>query len=382
MSAYRGGPNTFAVIGLSSKPLHDYGHPTYNCEYQYNNGSHFGVPGQKLSFQDFGFARAYVVVVVNCTFPTGTDPSMGGRLLLHASTNGGYDRDINSTDTIIALNEPPKSWQPSQFLALPKYDYLYCGSSLFGNLSPQRVREWIAYHVRLFGTKTHFVFNDAGGIHPEVMDVLFPWIDLGFVTIHDIKDQEEFDGFYHNQMLILNDCLHRHRFDTKWMFFFDVDEYIYLPGESSLDSIMETLKDYTLFNFEQVSMSNRLCLAQDAGQINKKWGFEKLVYKNAKKMRRDQKYAIQPKNVYATGVHSSENFVGKSTRLPNSIMKYYHYHGTVAERREPCRQLLKDSSTTIEKTPYVRDNSIRLMGPLVKKFELNTIGTRLQSTRL
>ncbi|KNA13460.1 hypothetical protein SOVF_116450 [Spinacia oleracea] len=396
MSAYRGGPNTFAVIGLSSKPLHDYGHPTYTCEYQTNqnnnntssssssSSSSSVVEGNKLSFQDFGFARAYVVIVVNCTFPqlTTTTTTTGGRLLLHASTNGGYDRSINSTDTIIALTEPPNSWHPSQFLSPPKYDYLYCGSSLFGNLSPQRVREWIAYHVRLFGAKSHFVFHDAGGIHPEVMEVLKPWIELGFATVHDIKDQERFDGFYHNQMLILNDCLHRHRFATKWMFFFDVDEYIYLPGDSSLDSVMDTLGGYTLFQIEQSSMSNRLCLAQDDGQFNKKWGFEKLVYKNTKKIRRDKKYAIQPRNVYATGVHASENFVGKSTRLPDNLMKYFHYQGTVAQRREPCQQLVQDGSTTVENVPYVRDTSLRLMAPSVKKFELDTIGYRLQDTRV
>lgn len=272
MSAYRGSPNTFSVIGLSSKPLHDYGHPTYTCEYQSNNsnknnGSHFVVvPGYKIPIQDFGYARMYIIVVVNCTFPTETDSITGGRLLLHASTDGG-----DSTDTIIALTEPPNSWHPSQFNSPPKYDYLYCGSSLFGNLSPQRIREWIAYHVRLFGKKSHFVFHDAGGIHPEVFEVLNPWIELGFVTVHDIMDQEQFDTFYHNQILVLNDCLHRHRFVTKWMFFFDVDEYIYLPGDSnsnlnsSLDSIMELLNDYTLFNFEQVTMSDRLCLAEDAG---------------------------------------------------------------------------------------------------------------------
>lgn len=382
MSAYRGGPNTFAIIGLSSKPLHDYGRPTYTCEYQFDNSSRITVPGNKLAFQDFGYARVYVVIVVNCTFPLGTDPSTGGRLLLHASTNGGYDRAVNSTDTITALTEPPNSWDPSQYLSPPKYDYLYCGSSLFGNLSPQRVREWMAYHVRLFGTNSHFVFHDAGGIHPEVMEVLKPWTELGYVTVHDIKDQERFDAFYHNQMLVLNDCLHRHRFATKWMFFFDVDEYIYLPRDASLDSLMASLDDYTLFNIEQVSMSNQLCLAEDAGQLDKKWGFEKLVYKNAKNMRRDKKYAIQPKNVYATGVHTSENFDGKATRLPDKLMKYFHFHGTVAERQELCRQLLQDRSTTMQNVPYVLDTTLRLMGPLVKKFELDTIGLRLESTKL
>lgn len=142
-----------------------------------------------------GLGRVYTVVVINCTFPisVGNDPS-GGKLLVHASTNDGGDRDIYLTDTITTLAEAPGSLNLSQFTAPPKYDYLYCGSSLYGDLSPQRVREWLAYHVRLFGPRSHFVIHDAGGVHPEVMEVLRPWIDKGYVTLEDIKEQERFDG--------------------------------------------------------------------------------------------------------------------------------------------------------------------------------------------
>ncbi|KAM2318527.1 hypothetical protein FF1_002087 [Malus domestica] len=88
------------------------------------------------------------------------------------------------------------------FTTKPKYDYLYCGSSLYGNLSPQRVREWIAYHVRLFGPRSHFVIHDAGGIHEEVLEVLKPWMELRYVTLQDIREQERFDWYYHNQFFL------------------------------------------------------------------------------------------------------------------------------------------------------------------------------------
>jgi len=78
------------------------------------------------------------------------------------------------------------------------------------------VREWIAYHVRLFGPKSHFVLYHAGGVHEEVFEVLKPWIELGCVTIlQDIREEERFDGYYHNQFIVLNDCLHRYKFLTK-----------------------------------------------------------------------------------------------------------------------------------------------------------------------
>lgn len=281
MSAYRGGPDTFAIMGLASKPLHVFGKPSYQCQWVPNgsdgNGDIEGLKiqepiltiGQKI-LPDWGYGRVYTVVVVNCTFsiPVGGGAGGGGRLLLHASTNGGGDSNFNRTDTIEALSETNQDLQHFNelFNSKPKYDYLYCGSSLFGNLSPQRVREWLAYHIRLLGEKSHFVIHDAGGVHEGVMEVLKPWMEKGYVTLHDIRDQERFDGYYHNQFLVVNDCLHRYRYMSKWMFFFDVDEFVFVPKKSTVKSVLDSLSDYTQFTIEQMPMSSRLCLAEDTGK--------------------------------------------------------------------------------------------------------------------
>ncbi|KAF6136666.1 hypothetical protein GIB67_016122 [Kingdonia uniflora] len=384
MGSYRGGLNTFAIIGLASKPLHVYGKPRYVCQWVSNNTENSNVTtmGFKI-LPDWGYGRVYTVVVVNCTFgePVGVDGA-GGRLVLHASTSGGGDRDVDSAERIEALNEAPKSLNPLLFSLPPKYDYLYCGSSLYGNLSPQRVREWIAYHVRLFGGKSHFVIHDAGGVHPGVYQVLKPWIEKGYVTLQDIREQERFDGYYHNQFLVVNDCLHRYRFMTKWMFFFDVDEFIYVPPKSNIRSVLNSLSEYTQFTIEQRLMSNKLCLTEDDGKTFRKWGFEKLVYRDVKKgIRRDRKYAVQPRNVFATGVHMSQNLAGKTQHKAEGRIKYFHYHGTIAEHHESCRQFVNVTDLTFEGTPYVLDTTLRGVAGLVKRFELNTIGTVLQHTK-
>ncbi|XAR52863.1 hypothetical protein NMG60_11021179 [Bertholletia excelsa] len=386
MSAYRGGLNTFAVMGLASKPLHVFGKPSYQCEWIPHNTTAKHQPittgGYKI-LPDWGYGRVYTVVVVNCTFPIPVgDDRTGGQLLVHASTNGGGDRNFNLTDNITALVEAPGSLNPSYYTSAPKYDYLYCGSSLYGNLSPQRVREWLAYHVRLFGEKSHFVIHDAGGVHPAVMEVLRPWMEKGYVTLYDIKDQERFDGYYHNQFLIVNDCLHRYRFDARWMFFFDIDEFIFVPRKNTIKSVTDSLLGFTQFTIEQMTMSNKLCLSEDLRKTYRKWGFEKLVYRDVKRgIRRDRKYAVQPRNVFATGVHMSQNIVGKTTHKTEGRIKYFHYHGTIADRREPCRQLVNTTDITVDGTPYVLDTTMRDIAGTVKRFELKVIGNQLQRTR-
>ncbi|CAN4117402.1 unnamed protein product [Withania somnifera] len=383
MSAYRGGLDTFAVMGLASKPLHVYGKPSYMCEWIGNDNkqSSVNVTGTKI-LPDWGYGRVYTVLVVNCTFPSPVEN--GGKLLIHANTNGGGDVTFNVTDTFVALTESEQDYVHfvSTINRPPNYDFLYCGSALYGNLSPQRVREWLAFHVRLFGEKSHFVIHDAGGVHEGVMAVLKPWIEKGYVTLQDIRDQERFDGYYHNQFLIVNDCLHKYRFQAKWMFFFDVDEFIFVPNKTTIKSLVDSFKDYTQFTIEQMPMSNKLCLEQDRGKSYRKWGFEKLVYKDVKKgIWRDRKYAVQPRNVIATGVHMSQNTVGKTTHKTEGRIKYFHYHGTIAEHREPCRQLVNATRITVDQTPYEVDTTMRDIAGTVKRFELKMIGSTLQRTR-
>ncbi|CAJ2636133.1 unnamed protein product [Trifolium pratense] len=246
MSAYRGGLNTFAIIGLSSKPLHVYGNPTYQCEWIPNIRTNTNSSVEKITtigykiLPDWGYGRVYTAVVVNCTFnETINVNNNGGKLNLYASTSGGGDTNYNITDKMEVLVEQPK-----------------------------------------------------------------------------------------------------------------------------------------------MAMSVKVCLSDDYGKTYRKWGFEKLVYKDAiTGIRRDRKYCVQPRNLYATGIHMSENLVGKTTHNTEGRIKYFHYHGSIAARRETCKILVNKTNVNYEKTPYVLDTTLRDIAGVIKKFELKMIGSRLQKTR-
>lgn len=105
------------------------------------------------------------------------------------------------------------------------------------------------------------MFHDAGGVSAEVKAVLEPWERAGRVTIQDIKEQDDYDGYYYNQFLVVNDCLHRYRHAANWTFFFDVDEYIYLPDGNTLESVLNEFGyNNTQFTIDQYAMSSVLCL--------------------------------------------------------------------------------------------------------------------------
>ncbi|CAI9777115.1 unnamed protein product [Fraxinus pennsylvanica] len=378
MSAYRGGPRTFAVMGLASKPIHVFGKPWYKCEWIPNNGNSSIMAESYKMLPDWGYGRVYTVVVVNCTFTSNPNAdNSGGKLVLYAY----YGESPLKYEKFIAMEEAPGSYNESQYSPPYKYEYLYCGSSLYGNLNAARMREWMAYHAWFFGPSSHFVFHDAGGVSAEVRSVLEPWIRAGRVTLQDIRAQAEYDGYYYNQFLVVNDCLHRHRFAANWTFFFDVDEYIYLPNGNTLQSVLQEFSNVTQFTIEQNAMSSNMCLNDSTQDYSRQWGFEKLLFRDSRtRIRRDRKYAIQARNAYSTGVHMSENVTGDTLHKTETKIRYYHYHDTITVHEEICRKLLpmftKKTSTWLDKIPYVYDDNMKKLAPTIKEFEQNTIGSQ------
>jgi galactan beta-1,4-galactosyltransferase len=269
--AYRGGPRTFAVVGLASKPTHVFSTPYFKCEWVPNPSAGDPAPRPVRTkaykiLPDWGYGRVYTVVVVNCTFPSNPNAgNAGGKLLVHAY----YSTASRRYERFVALEEAPGAYDESRYAPPFQHDYLYCGSSLYGNISAGRTREWVAYHARFFGPRSHFVLHDAGGVSPEVRAVLDPWVKAGRVTIQDIRAQAEYDGYYYNQFLVVNDCLHRYRHAANWTFFFDVDEYIYLPNGHTLEEVLGKLEGYTQFTIEQNPMSSKLCVQDPSGNYSR-----------------------------------------------------------------------------------------------------------------
>ncbi|KAL5845550.1 hypothetical protein ACOSQ3_011603 [Xanthoceras sorbifolium] len=375
MGAYRGGPRTFAVVGLASKPIHVFGRPWYKCEWISNNGSSIRAKAYKM-LPDWGYGRVYTVVVVNCTFPENPNSdNTGGKLMINAY----YGESTKKFEKFTSLEEAPGAYNESKYQPPYQYEYLYCGSSLYGNLSASRMREWMAYHAWFFGPSSHFVFHDAGGVNPEVRAVLEPWVRAGRVTVQDIRAQAEFDGYYYNQFLVVNDCLHRYRHAANWTFYFDVDEYIYLPAGNTLKSVLDEFSHYTQFTIEQNPMSSMLCLNDSTLNYPRQWGFEKLLFRESRTgIRRDRKYAIQAKNAFATGVHMSENVIGKTLHKTETKIRYYHYHNSITVHEELCREFLPQSAkknvTWYNKLPYVYDDNMKKLVKTIKEFERKTIG--------
>ncbi|CAM6102638.1 unnamed protein product [Calypogeia fissa] len=319
--AYRLSPNNFSIVGLSPKALHNFGNPGYECFWTPKSGDPiYAIEGNATGYlPGIKYANQYVGTVVHCQFDRDVGADQTGGSLKVVAKMGSWDMTGLQDAQFVALEEKPGEYDGSLFKEPFKYDFMYCGSPLYGKISPQRVREWIAWHARILGPRSHFILYDGGGLHDDVRKVLAPWVKLGRVSIMNYRQEARYDSHYHSQAVVLNDCLMQAKTLAEWALFFDIDEYLYVPSNVSLTAVMKEIKEEKGRGAQQVTFGQRPmnpshCVKRPANdsdeRFQRQWGIEKLVYQRTQITEwggwMDHKYAVQTKYMLVAGTHDHE----------------------------------------------------------------------------
>lgn len=88
--------------------------------------------------------------------------------------------------------------------------------SMFLNGAPY-LAEWIEFHL-LAGVERFFLYDHEST--DSSRDVLAPYVEEGTVTVYDWPVQP-------GQAEAFQDCAERHRHDSRWIAFFDLDEFLF-----------------------------------------------------------------------------------------------------------------------------------------------------------
>ena len=105
-----------------------------------------------------------------------------------------------------------------------KYKVSIC--SIFKN-EGLYLKEWIEYHL-IVGVEHFYLYNNNSD--DNYLEILKPYIDSGVVTLTDWE-------FTPGQMKAFADCADKHKNDTEWIAYIDLDEFI-VPK-----------KDYYVYDF-------------------------------------------------------------------------------------------------------------------------------------
>jgi hypothetical protein len=95
----------------------------------------------------------------------------------------------------------------------------------------RNLAEWLEFH-RLVGFERFFLYDNLSS--DDHLEVLEPYVDEGFVVVHEWPEVP-------GQMPAYDHCLATHGDEARWIGFFDIDEFVFSP---TYRAVSEVLRDY------------------------------------------------------------------------------------------------------------------------------------------
>lgn len=190
-----------------------------------------------------------------------------------------------------------------------KFPYQLAVCAIMKNEGPY-LREWIEHH-RLVGVEKFYLYNNDST--DDTVEILKPYVKSGLVELVDFPGDKK-------QIPAYNDCVARHKMDTKWLAFIDLDEFI-IP-----DRCGNTIMDFLDKQPESVTQVwIRWVMYGSNGHKKKPQGLVSESYTHrARKQTWHYKSIVNPRVVFSTSCH--QQVVAKRTKLiPTKEIRINHY---------------------------------------------------------
>ncbi|KAJ7515365.1 hypothetical protein O6H91_22G011600 [Diphasiastrum complanatum] len=349
-SAYRESVRTFYVVGITSVAVRQFDQPVHECEWH----SHHNVTNKQVTKAEIiyvyhdQFPRLYVVATVNCSFQHDVGmEDLGGSLIIKVSVKP----NPGDTEKVVAMEE--QKGATSQFVKKrdnrPPWKFAFCGPPMHGSIRAEWIVHWLVYHHYFWKAKAHFIFYNVGGLQDHHYQLLAPWVKAGYLTIINAIDQREYPSWYHNQLLLANDCLHRTRFLASWTFFHDLDEFLHIPPPTNLLSLLSEHRDAPYITFGSIWADMSLCADLPVNAAH--WLVQRLLWMHKRPYCDDvlfdpwvcrhwqgaRKYVANPRKVFAAAVHTAALPDVGGSDLNATIARMYHYHGALSTEANMCQ---------------------------------------------
>lgn len=165
---------------------------------------------------------------------------------------------------------------------IPVYNLAVCA---IAKNEGQYFKEWVEWHLSQ-GVDKFFVYDNEST--DNTREVLAPYIQSGVVEYIDWPG-------YRMQLAAYDDCLARHRFDTRWIAFIDLDEFIVPMLDESIPVFLKRFEPFAAVEI------NWLCFGS-GGQKEKLPGgvMERFHYHSLPDhyLNRHVKSIVNPRRVY------------------------------------------------------------------------------------
>lgn len=202
-----------------------------------------------------------------------------------------------------------KAYKERKKVRNPKYKLSICA---IAKNEGYYFAEWIEYH-NLLGVEKFYIYDNEST--DNIKEVLQPYIDNGLVEYIYAPGKNL-------QRPVYGDCLKRYRYDSQWMAFIDLDEFIVPMKNKTIPEFLEGYTDYSVIQVNWVCYGSGGQQAHRPGLVIERFRDHS---KPEDKMNIPIKSIVQPTRVLNfSGAHECVRLYGKTVDPHKKVItKYY-----------------------------------------------------------
>ena len=169
-------------------------------------------------------------------------------------------------------------------------------------------KEWIDWH-RSQGVDKFYVYDNEST--DSTREVLQPYIDAGIVEYIDWPG-------YRMQLAAYDDCIERHRLDTRWLAFIDLDEFIVPKKDESIPLFLSRFEQFAAVEVNWLIYGSGGAKKKEPGTMMERFRHHS---KPDHILNRHVKSIINPRRVYTMiGCHEAARISGNAADSHGEVL--------------------------------------------------------------
>ncbi len=159
-------------------------------------------------------------------------------------------------------------------------------------------KEWLSWHISQ-GVEKFYIYDNES--QDNTHEILEPYIKKGIV------DYKYFPG-KKNQLLAYDDCFKNHRFESRWIAFIDLDEFIVPLKDKTLKEFLKRFECFPSIEINWLVYGSSGKKQKSKEDVMQRFTFHSLP---SKWVNRHVKSIVDPKRVYTMiGCHEAARITG------------------------------------------------------------------------
>ncbi|CAI5935422.1 unnamed protein product, partial [Closterium sp. NIES-64] len=239
---YRIGANQFAAVGHSLRDLKEEGGSGASKCYWIALDGGYAEGRVRVIYPAEHHWLLYETAIYECTLLVNSTGTTGGSAILMLDEQAVVMHEEGQDE--FAIDAPPP------------YHLAFCSYPMYRHLNPKTIQEWLQIALHYLGVE-YFVLNDGASIVEDVYEVLEPYMAAGMMEILDMRGGYKYES--KQNVLVLNNCLYRMKFVSKWVFFADFDEFLYIQPPQTLKGLLHEHSNAPYITFGSLWWSIERC---------------------------------------------------------------------------------------------------------------------------